>query len=121
MTPKARRVSMAEFAVLVAIVIIDIALLLYTALRVTSHRGIEVGKPLLFLLPTLILGGLFVLFGVHSLNTTLRPGLTEDDGITIESLRVSPTYTTMMLLYGCLLLLITVAGGLVVIDLNLAR
>ena len=112
---------MAEFAVLVVVVIIDIALLLYTALRVMSHRGIEVGKPLLFLLPTLILVGLFALFGIHSLNTTLRPGPPEGDGITIESLRVSPTYTAMMLIYGCLLLLITVAGGLVVIDLNIAR
>jgi len=121
MTPKTRRVSITEFVVLACVVITDIGLLLYTAMRVISHRGSEVGKPLLFLLPTLIFGGLFALFGVHSLNTTLQPDQPESDGITIESLRVSPTYTAMMLVYGSFLLLITVAGVLVVINLNLGR
>jgi hypothetical protein len=119
MTPKARRVSITEFVLLVGSVSIDIGLLLYTALRVLSHRGNEAGKPLLVLLPTLIMGGLFTIFGIHSLNETLQPSLPESGDITIESLSVSPTYTVMMLIYGSLLLLITVAGGLVVINLNL--
>ena len=119
MTP--RRVSLTEFSVLVSLMVVDVGLLLYTALQVSSHWGREAGRPLFFLLPPLILGGLFTAFGIHSLNETLRSSPPDTNTVSTEVLRVSPTYTMMMLIYGSFLLLITVAGGLVVINLNTYR
>jgi len=116
-----RRVSLVELLLLICFTLIDIGLLLYTAFKEWLHHGSELGKPILFLLPTLVIGGLFVLAGMHSLNATLVPDPSDNDAISEDNLRVSPRYSSAMLVYGTLLLLATVAGSLIDINLVLGR
>ena len=116
-----RRVSLVELLLLIGFTAIDIGLLLYTALREWLHHGSEFGRPIFFLLPTLVTGGLFVIAGIHSLNATLIPDPGDGDSICEENLRVSPRYSSAMLIYGTLLLLVAIAGSIVDINLVLGR
>lgn len=84
-------------------------------------RGSGLGRPMFFLLPTLVTGGLFVLAGIRSLNATLIPDPSDSDATCEENLRVSPRYSSAMLVYGTLLLLVTVAGSFVDINLVLGQ
>ncbi len=110
-----------ELLLLICLTAIDIGILLYTAVKEWSHHGSEFGKPILFLLPTLVIGGLFVLAGIQSLNATLIPDSRDNEAVSEDNLRVSPRYSSAMVVYGTLLLLATFAGSLVVVNLALNR
>ena len=120
MARAATQVSIINLVVLIGFFTADIGLLAYTWLNVRSKCGSEAGKTIFFVLPTLLSGGLFVLRGMHSLSRTLPPKEPESNEVTDENLGVSPSYTTMMLVYGCSLLFVTVAALLFVINLNLS-
>jgi hypothetical protein len=121
--PTRPKVSAIEYAILVLLVVVNIGLVSFAAFKVSSDWGHEAGRELAFTLPTLILGGLYSLCGISSLKETLRSSSADNDsdGVTIEALRVSPTYTAQMLIHGVLLLLVTITSVIAVILLNFIK
>ena len=117
MNAERSRISTFDCALLGVCFVADIGILLYTA---WMHHGARRDKSVLGLLPLLVLGGLFVIRGILSLNETWKLDASGAGDIREEDVSISRRYTATMLIYGVILLLAVIAGGLLVLNLNSA-
>jgi hypothetical protein len=64
------RTFLFDLILLVVCFLIDFALVLYTGVKLWSRVDPSLGKSMLFLLPSLVPGGLFIFFGIRPLIRT---------------------------------------------------
>lgn len=114
------RVSTFDCALLGVCFVGDVGILLYTAWNLRLHQSAVPGKLVLSVLPVLVLGGLFVISGIRSLNETWRLDANGAGDIREEGFGNSRRYTATMLIYGVIQLLAAIAGGLIIVNLNSA-
>ena len=117
-----RRRFRLDQAVFIVSFLFDVGLILYTTRQVRARGFSDLTSPVLFLVPSLIPGTLFLFFGIRSLIETRQILLEEGTGgVQVDEPGNLLRSEVTLLIYGSVLLFATFGGAVACINLVVSR